>query len=700
MESRDFLFELGMEEIPVGYINGAINTLRKIFVEELKKLKLSYTTIKIFSTPRRIAIKILGLQSKQNDEIINKVGPAKRVAYTEEGELSKAGLGFLRGAKASKENIYIKETPKGEYLAVQVEILGKSTEELLPQITINAIKKITFPKSMKWNSKTLTFARPIRWILALWGNKLLEFSYETIKSDLVTYGNRFVKIPYQVEINSIDKYEDSLKEAFVVADRNERKSEISRQLNTVLKGTDLHILEDSRLLDIVTDIVEFPTAVVAEYNEKYLDLPEKIIISTLTQNQMYFAVIDSKGKLQNKFVFISNGNPEYKNIIKLGNEKVVKARLEDAEFYYKEDTKHSLESFIPKLSEVTFQAKLGSLLEKTERIIKITKKISFLLKIDDSIKNRAIRAAELCKADLVSLMLGEKEFTKLQGYIGMNYALKSGEPTQVATAIYEHYMPRGQNDSLPESMEGAIVAFADKLDTVCGIIGAGLIPTGSNDPFALRRAANGVVQIIDKFVFEIDIFTLISFSFDLLEIKLGNRKNEQIAIDFFKQRVNWLLQQKNIDYDIIESVTYIMYSSLPDLLKRAQDLREFKSQESFVKLVLGFKRVSNIISKEKNILPFEKSLLKENAEIELYEEYEKLSIILKTSLAEKDYVTVMNSLVSYSAFIDKFFDDVLVNVEEKNIRANRYALLNNIRKLFLKVADLAKIVVEGDNQKK
>ena len=698
MSNKDFLFELGLEEIPAGYIAAAIKKLSDHFANQLKDAKLAYKEMIQYSTPRRFAIKIIGLQTEQNDEIIERIGPAKMAAYDTEGNLSKAALGFLRGAGAEAEDLFIKETPKGEKIAVKKEIKGKTAEEILQQIIIDVIPKINFPKSMRWGSGILAFARPIRWLLVLFGDDVLSVEFNGLKAGQISYGNRFQKLNNPVEITSIDNYESCLKSVFVIPNRAVRKQMIEDQLKRVFVRSKNEIVPDLGLLEIVTDLVEYPTAVIADFNEKYLKLPQKVIISTLSQHQKYFAVKDKKGKITNQFVFISNGDANYSDLIKLGNEKVITARLEDADFFYKEDTSNSLESFVDKLDEVTFQEQLGSLKDKTNRIVKSVEYITKILESSREITADAKRGALLCKADLVTLMLGEKEFTKLQGYMGMEYARKSGENENVARTIYEHYLPRGERDGLPSSEAGAIVAIADKLDTVCGIIGVDMIPTGSKDPFALRRAANGIVQIIDSFSFEFDLFKLIDSVFENLRSKLSKPdNNKDVVYDFFRQRANWLLKQKEIEYDVIDSVTHIDPTNIPDIIHRAKALQNFKKQEDFIKLVLGFKRVSNIIAEVKETSPVKMDLLQEEMEQILYANYLKLKINIEKLLPEKNYQEILSLLVEFGSTIDKFFDDVLVNVDELQIKQNRYNILANIRKLFLQVADLSKLVVDNEN---
>jgi glycyl-tRNA synthetase beta chain len=694
MPKKDFLFEIGVEEIPAGYIGGAINKLVSFFESRLKEAKLDFEEIIPFSTPRRLAIKITSLQSQQEDEIIERVGPAKAASYDEKGNLTKAALGFLKGVEATEKDVYIKSTPKGDKIAIKKEIRGKETTEILTQIIKDVIPKITFPKSMKWRSRKLSFARPIRWLVVLFGDEIIELEIEGIKSGNVSYGNRFQKLENPVEINNINKYEKKLKSAYVVPDRQTRMAEITKQLFNKTNGK---IVDEAYLLDTVTDLVEYPTVEVAEFDKKYLDLPEKVVILTLSEHQKYFAIHDGENNLVNQFAFVSNGDSKYSDLIRSGNEKVIKARLEDAEFYFKEDTKQSLEDYVPKLKEVTFHEKLGSLFEKTERIKKLTEYLCTELNLNEIIKNNSLRAAYLCKADLVTMMLNEKEYTKLQGYIGHLYAFACGEKPDVAKAIEEHYKSGGYYKSLSEV--GAIVAIADKMDTVCGIIGVGMIPTGSKDPFALRRAGNGIVQIIANQNFEIDLHKLIDVTFEFLEDKLEKPdNNKDIVYDFFKQRVNWLLKQTEIDYDVIESVMHIDHSNIPDLILRAKALQNFKQREDFIKLVLGFKRVSNIIEAAEMSEVNEK-LLKEKTEIFLYKEYNILKEKIGKQLPAKAYEEVLQELVVFGAVIDKFFDDVLVNIEDMKLRQNRYNLLDKIRELFLQVADISKIVVEGENNK-
>ncbi|KQC10895.1 MAG: hypothetical protein APR54_11530 [Candidatus Cloacimonas sp. SDB] len=694
MNTKDFLFEIGVEEIPAAYIGNAGEKLKSFFAENLVNLLLKFETIKLYTTPRRLAVKITNLQIKQEDQLIEKTGPAVNMAYDEAGHLTRSAQGFLRNSGAAEKDIFTIKTAKGEKIAVKYTQQGSDTEELLKNLIPKALKIIPFPKTMKWKNRDLAFARPIRWLLILWETKTIEMEYKNLKSGNYTYGNRFLSLENKIIIDQISDYENKLEAFCVIPDRIKRKAIIQDKIGKLINGEEFQVNFDNALLETVTDLVEYPEPVIAQFDPLYLSLPEKIITSTLSEHQKYFSISDLNGNITNKFLFVSNGDPQFTDLIKLGNEKVVKARLEDADFFYKEDIKIPFEKYVPKLQQVTFQEKLGSVLEKTERIVKNADFLCDSLKLPEFVKDKTLRTAYLCKADLVTLMLGEKEFTKLQGYIGWKYAEKSGEKQPVPQAIYEHYLPRWQNDRLPETMEGSITAIADKIDTVCGIIGIGMMPTGSKDPYALRRAANGIVQIIAEKKINISINELIHNACNILKSKLPQNYDCSPIIDFMKQRINWYLQEKNIEYDVIDSVMHVDHTYIPDLWSRARALQKLKKSSDFINLVTGFKRVSNIIENFQESFPFKKNMIQHNSEKDLYDKYLILQEQIGKFLDKKEYSTVLQLLIEYGTTIDKFFDDVLVNVEEDELRKNRYSLLLMIRNLFLKVADLSKIVFE------
>lgn len=693
MITKDFLFELSVEEIPAGYIANIEKNIINRFEDELKQAKLQYASLASYTTPRRFAILITNLEIEQKDDLLEKMGPATRIALKEDGSLSKAGEGFLKGAGCTKENSFVMQTPKGEYLACKKEIKGLPATEIITGFLPDLINNLPTPKSMKWGSGKLTFARPIRNIVLMLDSQVIPFSYNNLQANNIVTGNRYISLDISKEITHPQEYLTILESISVIADRAKRVEMIKQQIAALYKNSSNQIIEDDRLLEVIADLVEYPTAVIGFFEEQYLSLPDKIITSTVSQNQKYFSVVKEDGSLSNEFCFISNGNPKFSEIISRGNEKVIKARLEDAEFFFAEDTEHNLDTYVEKLKEVTFQADLGSIHDKTLRSLKIAEYIIKELGLPNGAD--ILRSVLLAKADLVTLMLGEKEFTKLQGYIGMKYALLSGESEDVALGIYEHYMPRGQNDGLPTGVTGAVAAVVDKLDTVCGIIGVDLIPTGSNDPFALRRAANGIVKILDDRDWQLDIFKLIDVAFAQLATKLKETNhNKDFVYNFFKQRVEWLLGEDNIAYDVIASVIDFEFTNIAEIKQRALSIQKFRGSSAFEGLVLGYKRVSNILTKEKEFSSVDVSLLQDKYELALYEYFTNNEGKITTNLAKHNYAEAMQLLVEAHSIIDDFFDNVMVNVEDQTIKQNRLNLLNYIKTIFIKIADLDKIVIE------
>lgn len=699
MLTKDFLLEIGTEEIPAGYLNDATKFISDSFQTFLTQSRLSAVQVTATFTPRRLVLLACGLEIIQADLTQVKLGPNVKIAYQADGSLAPAAQGFLRSSKAEADAIFVQSTEKGDFIAVQLKQTGLPTELLLCTWIESLLTCIPFPKKMKWGSGTLEFARPIRWLTVLWDKEILPIEFNGLVAGRLSYGNRYLGLAKTVDIPQPDDYYSALKTVSVIADRKERYASIRRQLEHIFDGQDYRVDLNEGLLQTVTDLIESPTAVVAEFDPKYLVLPAKIITSTISTNQKYFAVNDVEGNLTNKFVFISNGNPKHSDLIRLGNQKVVTPRLEDALWYYQEDTKQALECYVQKLNEVVFQAKLGTVYDKTQRIIRVAEYIADILKLSAEVKKQTARTALLCKADLVTNMLGEKEFTKLQGYIGMHYALASGEDQAVAVGIWEHYLPKGQNDELPQSISGAVVALADKMDTVCGIIGAGMLPTGSADPFALRRAANGVVQIIAEHKYELDLTDVIRYSLQVFGSILPDSLDtfEKVS-KFYHQRVTWLLQQYDIEYDVIDSVMHIEYGKLIHLLERAISLQSFKSNADFVRLVVGFKRVSNIIKDIKAHKAVSAEIFIESAERDLYAALLILEKSIAADLQQMNYTAVLEHLVSIRPAIDHFFDEVLVNTDDEPVKQNRFALLSAIRSAFLQVADLSLIVVEGDKK--
>ncbi|MDD2424111.1 MAG: glycine--tRNA ligase subunit beta [Candidatus Cloacimonetes bacterium] len=693
---HSFLFELGVEELPENVILPAIRYLQTSFEKILQEKDLNCGQIKIGSSPRRLSIWAENLPERQKDSQISKAGPSLSIAYTAEGELSPAGKGFLKKSGGSPEDIFIQKTEKGEFLAVSFLQTGESTIDILRTWILQSIPQIPWPKKMIWQSRDLAFSRPIRWIVALWDSSAIELDFFGVKAGNYSFGNRYLGLGKPIVIDSPQVYEARLKAAKVIVNGQKRRELIQSQCAQLFAGQAFKIKEDNRLLDIVTNLVEYPEAVVGDFDPRYLSLPEQIISSTISQNQKCFSVYDEHDRLANKFVFISNGNPQHNDIIRAGNEKVVAARLEDALWFFSEDSKLPLEDYLPKLQSVVFQSQMGSLADKTERLIRLGEYISKELGQDEVQSRKAMRIAKLCKADLVTLILGEKEFTKLQGYMGMQYALVHGEDPEIAQGIYEHYMPRGSSDGLPQTEGGAICAIADKLDTVAGIISVGLMPTGSQDPFALRRAAAGVVQILADRGWNLDLMALIDFALNMLQEKVKVKEDSATKVkSFFKQRISWLLGELGISYDVVASVMHVDISHLPDLIARARALQKLKSKDDFIRLVIGFKRVANIIQQEKSFAKLDPTLFESDAERDLHKALGVLSSRISEALDSWDYAGGLQRLVEFGKIIDNFFDKVLVNCDDEALRKNRYALLAAIRDEFTRMADLTLIVVEN-----
>ncbi len=695
LDRVDFLLEIGVEELPADHIKPAMAFIENSFTRLCADNRISFKSLQPASTPRRLAIVVLGLDRKQEDIELNKVGPSTRICYDEQGNLSPAALGFLKKNSATIDDVYTETTEKGDFIAIRIQQKGLLASDILSAWIADLLPAIPFGKKMIWEDRGFMFSRPIRWLIFMQDADLIPLQIWGLNSARYSRGIRILGLDNTIEIKAPDQYFAALRTGCVIADREERLALIRAQLEAITAQNSFRVLIDEKLLETVTDMVENPSAVIAEFDGYFLKLPARIITSTISQNQKYFAVEDkASGMLLNKFVFISNGDPAFAGIIKSGNEKVVKPRLADAMWYYDEDTKKPLESFVPALSEVVFHSKLGTVADKSQRIIRLAGQIATGLNLDADTRANVLRAGLLCKTDLVTLMLGEKEFTKLQGYIGREYALQSGENPDVADAIYEHYMPRGQGDELPSTLCGSILAVADKLDTVCGIIGIGLIPTGSGDPYALRRAANGVVQIIAAQKWDIDLTALIDFAISGFGDLVAASTRESVY-SFFKQRTQWLLKQIGLDYDIVDSVMHIDIALLTNLIRRAQALQEIRSLPQFISLVISFKRVSNIISEAKSIAGLKPELLSEPEEIALYQALSTQSAIIRAKLRETDYAAVLRCLIGLGPEIDTFFDKVLVNCDDAALKLNRYALLSLIRSEFLHVADLSLIVVEN-----
>lgn len=678
------LFEIGMEEIPARFLNQALVELKSNFEKKLSENRVKFEDIKTYGTPRRLIItgEISDVQEELNE--LN-LGPSKEIAFSN-GELTKAGLGFIKGQGVTEKDVEIIKTEKGEYIGVRKFSKASPTKDILPDILKKIVLEQTFPKSMKWADKTLKFARPIEWFLALFGNEIINFEIEGIKSSNISKGHRFFGKEFTV--NTVDEYFTKIRENNVIIDIEERKNIVEDLIGKQLEENEKVII-DKDLLAEVTNLVEYPYPIVGTFSEEFLEVPQEVLIISMQTHQRYFPILNKQGKLLPKFVVIRNGI-EYSENVKKGNEKVLSARLSDARFFYYEDLKIPLENNVEKLKTVVFQKDLGTIYAKIKRSEKIA---NFLIeKLGYSHKKEDIlRTVLLAKADLVSNMIGEKEFTKLQGFMGADYALKLGEKDNVALGIKEHYYPRFQGDLLPSGIEGIIAGISDRLDTLVGCYGVGLIPTGSKDPFALRRAALGIVNIINSANLSISLKELVNVSLNTLEndkvLKLDREKVEKEILEFFKQRMINVFSDMKYNKEIISSVLNKDYDNITDSLEKIKVITEYSKKDKFEKLLQTIKRVANI-SKDNKDISIDERLFQNDSEKNLYNfELQTLKEIDKV-IQEKDYAEYIEKIMLFIPYIEAYFENTIVMDDKKEIKENRVNQLTRLMKIFTEIAYL------------
>lgn len=686
----NILLEIGLEEIPARFLKPSLNDIETFISKELKENRISFGEIKTMGTPRRLVLEVSSLADKQEDLDEINIGPSKSVAFNDDGQPTKACLGFAKSQNVEVEDLEIIDNGKGEYIAVKKFLTGKNTETLLPEILKNLILNLSFPKSMKWGTKKFRFARPLRWILALADTKVISFEIEGISSGNVSKGHRFFGNS-EFTVDSISDYYAKLRENFVIVNIDERRESIVKQINDrcIQNNEKVHI--EDWLLDEVTNLVEYPYPLVGTFNTEFLEVPQEVLIISMQVHQRYFPILDENGKLLPKFVVVRNGIEDSPFVVK-GNETVIGARLSDARFFYNEDLKKNLEDFVESLKTVVFQKDLGTIYAKVER----TKELGEFIgkNIDDNKIDNILRTIHLAKADLMSNMIGEKEFTKLQGFMGHQYALVAGEDRNVALGIEEHYLPRFQGDSLPTTLEGAVAGIADKVDTLVGCFGIGLIPSGSKDPYALRRATQGIVSVILNSKLNISLKEIINLSISIYEIKgiLKNSK-EQVFKDvyeFFKQRIINILADKGYKKDIVNAVVNIDFDNLVEVEEKIITLSKISSANEFTEIVNLIKRIENIV-KDSGNLDINYDLLVENTEKDLAKFAREFAEKSNEFLLEKDFEKYFHLILSGKNIINSFFDSVMVMDKNEEIKNNRIAILKSLDIQFKKVADIKEI---------
>lgn len=684
--SKTLLLEIGTEEVPAHVMPGILSQLKENAAKTFDELRIEYKNIKTLGTPRRSALLVEGLAEQQADLSKENRGPAVNIAFDADGNPTKAAQGFARGQGVKPEELVTKDG----YVYAMVHEKGGQTVDLLGETLKGLVDGLNFPNNMHWADLDYKFIRPLRWLVALYGQDVIDFEVANVKSGRTSRGHRFLS-EGDFEIANADDYVEACRKASIIVDQNERCEMIRQQIAEVAaaNGGQAEVNED--LLEEVLYLVEYPTALCGKFDEKYLALPAEAVITPMRDHQRYFPVLKD-GQLLPLFITIRNGGKEHLETVQHGNERVLRARLEDAQFFFDEDRKKTLEQHGEKLKTVVFQDGLGTIYDKALRLEVLAGYIADAIGANEQDKKDAVRAAKLAKADLVTGMV--TEFTELQGVMGREYALLDGETKAVAQAIDEHYMPRFAGDSQPASVAGRIVSLADKIDTIVGTFSRGLIPTGSQDPFALRRQALGIVNMLKEAQYHISLSQLIAKAMELLKIADAGQqaKLQNDVADFMKLRLKNVLADADIRYDVVEAV-FITVDDIYGVFLRAQAVNEAVKQD-MEKTIQAFVRTGNIARKAEDVqAAVEADILAEQVEKDLYKAYEVAASKVEKEIVAQDYAGAIATLSQLAAPIDAFFDGVMVMDKDEKIKNNRLGLLKLVDNLVCQVADFSKIVL-------
>jgi glycyl-tRNA synthetase beta chain len=689
----ELLFEIGTEEIPSDYLDNALDALKHLAETSLKENRIGGAEdLRVFGTPRRLLLVGSTVEEKQADTVQELVGPPKKAAFDDQGKPTKAALGFAQKQGVSVEQLEFLQTPKGEYLYIKRKTPGRPSIDVLAEILPKLIADIPWPKSMRWGSLSFSFVRPIHWILALFKGQVIPMEIAGVSSGNTTRGHRFMA-PGEAAVENFRDYKDKLKSRYVLIDRTERAGKVEEGARIAAKALSGSPMTDPELLNTVTNMVEYPSTLCGSFDPAYLSIPAPVLITAMKKHQKYFAVLDSSGRLMPNFVAVNNTVARDETVVQKGHERVLRARLADASFFFHEDRKKPLDTRLEALKGVIYQAQLGTSFAKVQRFSKVAE---FLAKqvAPDKLK-RVELAAKLCKCDLVTDMV--TEFPELQGIMGTEYARLDGHPEEVCLAIREHYLPARAGDNLPSTALGAIVGMADRMDTIVGFFAIGSEPTGAADPFALRRHALAILRILEQNEWDLSLQAFIANSISVLaeEISLDRDVTFNKVKDFFRERYKQMMLRSEYSSDLIEAVIAVEFDHIRHLRLRCDQLREFiQGFGDFESLVLTFKRVTNILKNQDVTSRVNPSLFREPCESALLHAYQGMKDDIERLMQDKKYAGALNLMAGLKGPVDAFFEGVeILTKENEALKNNRVALLHDLSRLFLKVADFSKFSV-------
>ncbi len=685
MNKQDFLFELGCEELPPKALTKLEKALHNNVKSAFESLSLNFESSESFASPRRLAIKFNQLDTAQKDKQVEKLGPAVVAAFDNEGNPKPAAIGFAKSNGVEVSALSKKQTDKGERLAFVADVKGEQTVNLIQDILQKAVSQLPVPKAMRWGDSSSQFTRPVHWVLAILGEQILPVELFEQKAANITYGHRF-HAPEAITINNASEYVEKLQKAKVASRFSDRKEQIKAQIKSAAKSVNGIAVIDEDLLEEVSCLVEWPVALVGDFDEDFLSVPAEALISSMAKHQKYFHLLDNNGKLLAKFITIANIESNNSQSVISGNEKVIRPRLADAKFFYDTDSKKHLEDYAEKLKTIVFQNKLGTLYDKTQRVKVLANNIAKQIGADSTLTDRA---ADLCKCDLMTDMVNE--FPDLQGVMGQYYATNDGENLDVANAMNEIYMPRFAGDKLPGSQTGLVLAIAERVDTLVGIFGIGQIPTGAKDPFALRRAALGVLRLIAEKELSLDLASLISASIETMTNIELNENTQQQLLEFFSARSTAMYQEQGINTQVINAVQELNITQPFDFKRRVEAVAQFNTTNESADLAEANKRVKNILQKSSvdvSSLSINSNIF-EAEETNLNTMIDEVSAYVKSCVIDGNYQQALDKLAGLKQPVNAFFDSVMINVEDETVRNNRLALISKLRNLFLGIADIS-----------